>query len=249
VSPKVNMLLTASQPAQRIAEARRLGCVTLATLSRAVGVNAAYISRVETDIQPPSDRLLLAIGRFFGLSGQWLRTGSGAPWQPYDPAWEASEAATASLLAFTALRVNAAPERRAEIADAVSAWRPAHLRTLETIVMKTLTLPVGKDTTRLMPQGSTKLEELIERVRRAVRYPGRQSELARHLGVARQQVSAWLAGKWKPSGETALLMLEWVSAEEVKQQSGPGGDDTPPEPETRSRRTHNDTTRSNPSGR
>lgn len=40
---------------------------------------------------------------------------------------------------------------------------------------------------------------------------GRIGELAGFLGVARPQVSAWLAGTVEPGAEVALGMLDWLA--------------------------------------
>lgn len=62
------------------------------------------------------------------------------------------------------------------------------------------------------------LAAFLKRVRGATKAKGKQSELARFLGAPRQQVSGWLKGIRAPGGEVTLLMLEWVAAEEAKQQ-------------------------------
>jgi transcriptional regulator with XRE-family HTH domain len=47
---------------------------------------------------------------------------------------------------------------------------------------------------------------------------GAKAKLARHLGVTRQAVSEWIRRENRaPSAEYALRLLEWVTAEEVKQ--------------------------------
>jgi transcriptional regulator with XRE-family HTH domain len=69
------------------------------------------------------------------------------------------------------------------------------------------------------PRVSSKLIALMERVKRAAASPGKKTELAERLDVPLSQVSGWLSGVRNPSGETTLLLLEWVTAEEAKQKS------------------------------
>ncbi|MDB6110907.1 MAG: hypothetical protein JWR69_2657 [Pedosphaera sp.] len=68
-----------------------------------------------------------------------------------------------------------------------------------------------------------KLLRFLERVNRAAKARGKKTELAGFLDASRQQVNAWLSGAKMPGGEITLLMLEWVQAEEAKQQETPGG--------------------------
>jgi hypothetical protein len=49
-----------------------------------------------------------------------------------------------------------------------------------------------------------------------------KTKLARHLGVPPQRIRDWLAGERFPGGETALQLLEWVTAEEAKQNTAAG---------------------------
>ena len=69
---------------------------------------------------------------------------------------------------------------------------------------------------------AVKLQELLERVREASRATGRRAELARQLGCSRQQVNGWLSGDRMPGGEVTLQLLEWVQAEEAKQNKALG---------------------------
>jgi transcriptional regulator with XRE-family HTH domain len=39
---------------------------------------------------------------------------------------------------------------------------------------------------------------------------GRQAELARHLGVNRQQVRDWLSGTRQPAHEATIAILRWL---------------------------------------
>jgi transcriptional regulator with XRE-family HTH domain len=65
---------------------------------------------------------------------------------------------------------------------------------------------------------------LKTRTLRATRIYGAQSKLARHLGISRQALNAWLSGAALPTAENTLQLLHWVEAEEVKlkqQKSNP----------------------------
>ena len=77
-----------------------------------------------------------------------------------------------------------------------------------------------------------KLDMLISRIGLATLARGRKSQLAEFLSVSPQQLNHWLAGVREPGGEYALQMLDWVTAEEAKQES-PGSAITPPRPKTR----------------
>lgn len=68
-----------------------------------------------------------------------------------------------------------------------------------------------------------RLKELLQRVRLATRLKGKKTDLAKFLGCPQPRVSEWLAETRFPGGEVALLMLEWVQAEEAKQQETLGG--------------------------
>jgi len=67
------------------------------------------------------------------------------------------------------------------------------------------------------------LDKLLARVLRATSHYGEKSNLARFIGVPPQRVNDWLNGGFEPSGETTLLLLEWVSAAEAKQQKKRAG--------------------------
>jgi hypothetical protein len=66
------------------------------------------------------------------------------------------------------------------------------------------------------------LKALLARVNRATAIRGKKKDLAKFLGVGATRVSNWLSQDRAPNGEVTLLMLEWVTAEEAKQKSGPG---------------------------
>jgi len=54
------------------------------------------------------------------------------------------------------------------------------------------------------------LPGLIARLKKATQERGKKTQLAKFLGVPLPKVSEWLAGKYDPSGETALQMLRWL---------------------------------------
>jgi predicted transcriptional regulator len=66
------------------------------------------------------------------------------------------------------------------------------------------------------------LKALLARVNRATALRGKKKALAKFLGVGPSRVSNWLSLNRAPNGEVTLLMLEWVRAEEAKQQKSPG---------------------------
>jgi transcriptional regulator with XRE-family HTH domain len=79
------------------------------------------------------------------------------------------------------------------------------------------------------------LKALLARVNRATARRGKKMELSKFLGVHRQAVTNWLSGRRAPNGEVTLLMLEWVTAEEAKQnKSAPGSGDNTTRSRTRS---------------
>jgi len=93
-----------------------------------------------------------------------------------------------------------------------------------------------------LPDVKLSWDQLRERARRLAGAAwGAQSGLARRLGVSRQAVAQWLGGETMPSAEMVLRLLEWVQAEEAKQQEkGPGSVHAPPEPQTRKRSQQNE---------
>jgi len=65
------------------------------------------------------------------------------------------------------------------------------------------------------------LKALRKRLARATSVRGKKAELARKLRVPMPRVAEWLNGSVAPGGEITLQLLEWVSAEEAKQQKSP----------------------------
>ncbi len=72
---------------------------------------------------------------------------------------------------------------------------------------------------RMKPQESSRWEQLRRRLISATTAAGAQSKLALRMKVTRQAVSEWLRRTDRaPSADTTLRLLEWVTAEEAKQQ-------------------------------
>lgn len=92
------------------------------------------------------------------------------------------------------------------------------------------------------------LNALIERLREATVAFGEKSRLARDLGVAPQQLNAWLAGESEPGGEATLAMLKWVEASERKTKC-PAGARTPTGQGTRQKPSANEKKPSGPKGK
>lgn len=87
-----------------------------------------------------------------------------------------------------------------------------------------------------------RLDKLFNRV---LRVCANKSELARRLGVTSSHIQKWVtAREYEPGGEITLAMLEWVQAEEAKQQKSPGRAETRPEPKTRKRKSRNENLKS-----
>lgn len=78
-------------------------------------------------------------------------------------------------------------------------------------------------------------DKLRERLIRATEPIGARSALALAMNVSRQAVSEWLRKRDRaPAAETTLRLLEWVTAEEVKQEQKEAGSAlTQPAPRTR----------------
>jgi transcriptional regulator with XRE-family HTH domain len=61
----------------RIREIRRRASLTQRDFGERLGVAGGYVSAIEHDNNPPSDLLIKAICREFGVYEDWLRTGKG----------------------------------------------------------------------------------------------------------------------------------------------------------------------------
>lgn len=92
----------------------------------------------------------------------------------------------------------------------------------------------------------TKLQVLLARIRNATQQRGKKTQLAKFLGVRKSRLSEWLAGTYEPGAETALNLLEWVTAEEAKIKSAPSGVSTTARSKTRSTQSSYEKRRSRP---
>lgn len=93
------------------------------------------------------------------------------------------------------------------------------------------------------PPSQDPLTNLIEEVNQTTESIGHGSkaELARYLGVARQQLNAWLSGEYEPSGRVALALKEWVELHKSKLNKSPrGATNTPEGKQTRKRKQANE---------
>jgi transcriptional regulator with XRE-family HTH domain len=95
-----------------------------------------------------------------------------------------------------------------------------------------------------------KMRELLEKVRRLTAPRGMKAALARALPEPLPRISEWLAGKYEPSGETTLRLLNWVEQQESHQQQSPGSVPPPSGPKAQSQESNEKKKpRSNPSKR
>jgi DNA-binding transcriptional regulator YdaS (Cro superfamily) len=56
------------------------------------------------------------------------------------------------------------------------------------------------------------MDELMAALRQRCDERGGQAEAARRIGVSRQRVNDWLAGRVKPSGEQVLALLDFLKS-------------------------------------
>ena len=76
---------------ERIKELRKIKNMTLEAFGAKVGVTRAAVSNIENCRSNPSDQLILSICREFGVSEQWLRTGTGEMFPPLTRAQEIAD--------------------------------------------------------------------------------------------------------------------------------------------------------------
>jgi transcriptional regulator with XRE-family HTH domain len=89
------------------------------------------------------------------------------------------------------------------------------------------------------------MKVLLGRVALATKARGKKAALAKFLKVDPPRVSDWLRGRYEPSGEVALRLLEWVEAEEAQQKT-PGGAQDAAKGKTRSIHSKDETNKSGP---
>jgi hypothetical protein len=80
--------------------------------------------------------------------------------------------------------------------------------------------------------------DLLNRLKRATSKPGSKTVLAAYMKVKPANISQWLHGHQKPSGETTLRLLQWVEQQEAQQKQSPGSATTPPGPTTQSKKAN-----------
>jgi transcriptional regulator with XRE-family HTH domain len=90
------------------------------------------------------------------------------------------------------------------------------------------------------------LKALLARVNRAAAARGKKTELAKFLGVSPQRVTNWLSFSRAPNGEITLQLLDWVRAEEVKQNENRGSAQTPPRRKARLTRSRYEKAKQSP---
>ena len=76
---------------ERIKELRKIKNMTLEAFGAKVAVTRAAVSNIENCRSNPSDQLILSICREFGVSEQWLRTGTGEMFPPRTRAQEIAD--------------------------------------------------------------------------------------------------------------------------------------------------------------
>jgi len=87
---------------------------------------------------------------------------------------------------------------------------------------------------------------LLARVALATKARGKKAALAKFLHVPPPRISDWLRGNYEPSGDSALRLLEWVTAEEAKQKADRGSAETPPRRKTRSTQSNYEKRKTSP---
>ena len=81
----------------------------------------------------------------------------------------------------------------------------------------------------------SKLDKLLDDVRRLTAERGKPAALAKNLRVHRSRISKWLMGDVKPDGEAALELLAWVQEQGGQQQTLGSASDTTKGKRTRPR--------------
>jgi transcriptional regulator with XRE-family HTH domain len=92
----------------------------------------------------------------------------------------------------------------------------------------------------ILPLVKSELDGLLAEARRLTKSRGMKAKLARAVQAKMPRVSDWLAGRCLPSGDRALRLRDWVSAQRVEQKRDRRSASTPRGPETQSRKTKNE---------
>jgi len=114
----------------------------------------------------------------------------------------------------------------------------AHIINSKTIIDYLDETDTSSDMSELWPS-------LLERTKNCLQNNSQYS-LAKHLGISRQAVHAYIAGASAPSAEKTLQLLKWVEEMEGKEKSGSAGAATPTEARTRTKKTRKDELSSDP---
>lgn len=85
---------------------------------------------------------------------------------------------------------------------------------------------------------SSLLSHWIARANALLSHRGAKATLARHLGITKQALNAYLTEASAPSAEKALRLLQWVQETEAQKNEGPAGAQTPTGPVTLRRKHH-----------
>jgi transcriptional regulator with XRE-family HTH domain len=78
----------------------------------------------------------------------------------------------------------------------------------------------------------TRLEKLIESIKRLTAPRGAKAKLAREFGVSRQALDQWLRHENAPSAELALRLDDWVQSVEARETKSSEDALTSSEPKT-----------------
>jgi len=105
--------------------------------------------------------------------------------------------------------VSLAPDEKRKIENQIRVAK----QMLDEKIISSPRLTVGSEIRNM--SGDMKLarsmEQLLSEVRRLSEAAGMKAALAKYLDVPQARVSEWLAGKYKPSGEITLKLMQWVS--------------------------------------
>jgi hypothetical protein len=90
------------------------------------------------------------------------------------------------------------------------------------------------------------MKDLLSRLAHATRARGKKAALAKLLTIPASSISDWLDGRYEPSGEVTLRLLEWVTEEEARQQNAPDGGKNTVKGKTRSKESADEHQKSGP---
>ena len=92
---------------KRIKFLRKLLKISQKDFAKKIGVNQAFISRIEREENRPSDKILRLISHTFGVRYEWLKEGEGEIWEKKKevPSWLKEFLEKASDLDVETMRV------------------------------------------------------------------------------------------------------------------------------------------------